>query len=120
MTHPTEDLSCVPLQSSPTVPSTTPYPCPGGFSAAPGAKTDDDDTGRETLIRELLAGVYHPVRIVLSTPARAGRATVTVDIADELRRRYAEFGEVSASVRQHGRAALAEFSKLIGEKPSVT
>jgi hypothetical protein len=51
------------------------------------------------LIRDLLSGEYpHPPRIVAFGTPDGWSRDVTVDIADELRRRYAEFGEVPDSV----------------------
>ena len=62
-------------------------------------ETDEDCTDRETLIRELVDGQYSkPVRIVAFNTAEGWARDVTVDIADELRRRYVEFGEVSDSI----------------------
>ena len=49
-------------------------------------ETDDDHTGRETLIRELLAGEYHPVRIVAFNTSEGWSRDVTVEIVDEVRR----------------------------------
>jgi hypothetical protein len=40
----------------------------------------------------------HPVRIVAFNTAEGWSRDVTVDIADELRRRYVEFGEVPESI----------------------
>jgi hypothetical protein len=46
-----------------------------------------------------MEGQYsHPVRIVAFNTAEGWSRDVTVDIADELRRRYIEFGEVSDSI----------------------
>ena len=54
---------------------------------------------RETLIRDFLDGEYrHTVRIVAFNTAEGWSRDVAVDIADELRRRYLEFGEVPESV----------------------
>ncbi len=51
------------------------------------------------MIRNLLAGEYsHPVRIVAFNTAEGCSRDVTVDIADEVRRRYSETDEMSASV----------------------
>ncbi len=62
-------------------------------------ETDEDNTDRETLIRDLLAGEYsNPVRIVAFNTAEGWSRDVTVDIADELRRRYVEYNELPASV----------------------
>jgi hypothetical protein len=40
----------------------------------------------------------HPVRIVAFNTAEGWSRDVTVDISDEMRRRYVEFGEVPQSV----------------------
>jgi hypothetical protein len=49
--------------------------------------------------RLLVEGHYsRPVRIVAFNTAEGWSRDVTVDIADELRRRYVEFGEVANSV----------------------
>ncbi len=61
-------------------------------------ETDEEGADRETLIRDLLAGQYDsPVRIVAFNTAEGWSRDVTVDIADELRRRYVEFGEIPDS-----------------------
>jgi len=62
-------------------------------------ETDVESADRETLIRDLVEGQYRkPVRIVAFNTAEGWSRDVTVEIADELHRRYVEFGEVSASV----------------------
>ena len=62
-------------------------------------ETNVESADRETLIRDLVEGQYsRPLRIVAFNVAEGWSRDVTIDIADELRRRYAEFGEVSASV----------------------
>ena len=59
------------------------------------SETDVASATRETLIRDLVLGQYsHPVRIVSFNTAEGWSRDVTVEIADELRRRYVEFGEV--------------------------
>jgi hypothetical protein len=61
--------------------------------------TDEDAADREALIRDLLAGEFNqPIRIVAFNVAEGWSRDVSVDIADELRRRYPEFGEVPDSV----------------------
>ena len=63
--------------------------------------SDEEDTDRETLIRDLFSGEYtDPVRIVAFNSAEGWCRDVTVDIADEVRRRYAEMDDVSDSVFQ--------------------
>jgi hypothetical protein len=62
-------------------------------------ETDPERTGRETLIRDLVEGQYNfPIRIVAFNTAEGWSRDVTMDIADELHRRYAEFGEVPDSM----------------------
>ena len=62
-------------------------------------ETDADNADRETLIRDLVEGQYrHPVRIVAFNTAEGWSRDVTIDIADELRRRYVEFGELPNSI----------------------
>jgi len=62
-------------------------------------ETDADSADRETLIRDLLEGQYSkPVRIIAFNTAEGWARDMTLDIADELRRRYVEFGEVPDSV----------------------
>ena len=62
-------------------------------------ETDAEDADRETLIRDLVEGQYrHPVRIVAFNTAEGWSRDVTVEIADELRRRYGEFGEVPDAI----------------------
>ena len=62
-------------------------------------QTDADNADRETLIRDLVEGQYRqPVRIVAFNTAEGWSRDVTKDIADELCRRYNEFGEVPDSI----------------------
>jgi len=62
-------------------------------------ETDEEDADRETLIRDLFSGEYtDPVRIVAFNTAQGWSRDVTVDIADEVRRRRAEQDEISESV----------------------
>lgn len=62
-------------------------------------ETDAEGADRETLIRDLVEGLYsHPVRIVAFNTTEGWSRDVTKDVADELRRRYVEFGEVSQSI----------------------
>jgi hypothetical protein len=67
----------------------------GGLGRA-WRETDEEDADRETLIRDLFSGEYrHPVRIIAFNADEGWCRDVTVDIADELLRRYAERGEIS-------------------------
>ena len=64
-------------------------------------ETDEEDTGHETLIRDLISGQYsRPVRIIAFNTAEGWSGDVTMDIADELRRRFAEYDEVPVSVQE--------------------
>jgi hypothetical protein len=64
-------------------------------------ETDPERTGRETLIRDLVEGQHNfPIRIVAFDTAEGWSRDVTMDIADELRRRYVEFGEVPDSITE--------------------
>ena len=56
---------------------------------------------RETVIRCLLAGEFSdPIRIIVFNTVEGWSRDVTVDIADEVRRRYAEMDDVPDSVLQ--------------------
>jgi hypothetical protein len=62
-------------------------------------ETDAEGADRETVIRDLVEGLYsHPVRIIAFNTTEGWSRDMTKDIADELRRRYVEFGEVSESI----------------------
>jgi hypothetical protein len=70
-------------------------------------ETDEAGASRSTLVRNLLDGQYeNPVRIVAFNTAEGWSRDVTVDIADELRRRYAEYDEVPESVLTFMEAAI--------------
>jgi hypothetical protein len=63
------------------------------------SETDEAGTSRATLVRNLLDGQYeNPVRIVAFNTVEGWSRDATVDIADEVRRRYVEYDEVSESV----------------------
>jgi hypothetical protein len=71
----------------------------GGRLGCSWRETLAHSADRETLIRELVNGEYNqPMRIVAFNTSEGWSRDVTVDIADELRRRYAEFGEVPESI----------------------
>jgi hypothetical protein len=62
-------------------------------------ETDEAGANRAALVRNLLDGQYeHPVRIVAFNTTEGWSRDVSVDIADELRRRYVEYDEVPESV----------------------
>jgi hypothetical protein len=69
-------------------------------------ETDEAGANRATLVRNLLDGQYEdPVRIVAFNTAQGWSRDVTVDIADELRRRYVEYDEAPESVLKFLEAA---------------
>jgi len=72
----------------------------GGRLGRSWRETDEEDTDRETLIRYLMDGYGHPARIVAFNTAEGWSRDVTMDIADELRRRFAEYAEVPVSVQE--------------------
>ena len=73
----------------------------GGRLGRAWRETDEEATDRETLILNLLSGEYNnPVRIIAFNAAEGWCRDVTLDIVDELRRRYTEFDEVLKSVLQ--------------------
>jgi hypothetical protein len=64
-------------------------------------ETAEADANHEMLIRDLLDDQYsRPLRIVAFNTAEGWSRDVTVDIADELRRRFAEHEEVPISVEE--------------------
>jgi len=68
---------------------------------ANGTALDVSGTDREALIRRLLEDQYsHPVRIIAFNTTEGWSRDVTVDIGDELRRRYPEYDEVPDSVQE--------------------
>ena len=70
-------------------------------------ETDEAETNRETLVRDLLAGQYEdPVRIVAFNTAKGWSRDVTVEVADEVRRRFIEYDEVPASLLRFLDAAI--------------
>ena len=73
--------------------------------AAPGARRTKTD--RETLIRNLMDDQYrNPARIVAFNTVEGWCRDVTVDIADELRRRFAEYDAVPDSVQVFLKTAI--------------
>jgi hypothetical protein len=64
-------------------------------------ETAEADANHETVIRDLLEDQYsRPRRIVAFNTAEGWSRDVTVDIADELRRRFAEFEELPVWVEE--------------------
>jgi len=63
-------------------------------------ETAEEDANHETLIRDLLEDHYsRPTRIVAFNTAEGWSRDITLDIADELRRRFAEYDDVPAVVQ---------------------
>ena len=61
--------------------------------------TDENGADRASLVRDLLAGEYdNPIRVVAFNTAEGWSRDVTVDIADEVRRRYVKFDDIPESV----------------------
>jgi hypothetical protein len=64
-------------------------------------ETAEGDANREMLIHDLMDGQYsRPARIIAFNTAEGWSRDVTVDIADELRRCFAEYDEVPVSVQE--------------------
>jgi hypothetical protein len=64
-------------------------------------ETAEEDANREMLIRDLIDGQYsRPARIIALNTTEGWSREVTVDVADELRRRFAEYDDVPASVQE--------------------
>jgi hypothetical protein len=73
----------------------------GGRLGRAWRETNEEDTDRETLIRDLVEGEYSdPARIVAFNTAEGWSRDMTMDIADEVRRRFAEYDEVPASLQE--------------------
>ena len=69
-------------------------------------ETGEEAADRATLVHNLLDGQYEdPVCIVAFNTSEGWSRDVTVDIADELRRRYIEYDEVPPSVLKFIEAA---------------
>jgi hypothetical protein len=88
-------------------------------------ETDEAGASRPTLVRNLLEGQYeNPVRIVAFNVAEGWCRDVTLDIADELRRRYVEYDEVPASIlkfletaSRHWGSSYAKIPSLVAQGP---
>ena len=64
-------------------------------------ETAEEDATHEMLIRDLLKDQYgRPTRIVAFNTTGGWSRDVTSDIADELRRRFAEYDDVPVSVQE--------------------
>jgi hypothetical protein len=70
-------------------------------------EADEDGTHREAVIRQLFEDHYsHPVRIVAFNTAEGWSRDVTIDIADEVRRRFSEYEDVPHSVQEFLESAV--------------
>jgi hypothetical protein len=73
----------------------------GGRLGRAWRETDENATDREALIRDLVEGEFNnPIRIITFNTSEGWSRDVTVDIADELRRRLVEYGEIAQSAKQ--------------------
>ena len=73
----------------------------GGRLGHAWRETAEEDANHDTLIRDLMDDQYsHPTCIVAFNTAEGWSRDVTADIADELRRRFAEYDDVPASVQK--------------------
>jgi hypothetical protein len=64
-------------------------------------ETAEEDANHETLIRDLLDDQYtRPTRIIAFNTTEGWSRDVTLDIADELRRWFAEYDDVPVSVEE--------------------
>ena len=62
-------------------------------------ETDEEGANRATMVRNMLEGQYeNPVRVVAFNTAEGWSRDVTVEIADELRRRFIEYDELPVSL----------------------
>ena len=76
----------------------------GGRLGRAWRETAEEDANHEMLIRDLMDDRYsHPLRIIAFDTAEGWSRDVTLDIADELRRHFAECDEVPASVQELAR-----------------
>ncbi|WP_407188602.1 hypothetical protein [Bradyrhizobium centrosematis] len=63
-------------------------------------ETDEQDTDRDTIIRDLLSGQYvYPVRIVAFNPSEGWARDATSEIADDLAKAVAENVELSPALQ---------------------
>ena len=73
----------------------------GGRLGRAWRETDEAASTREILIRDLMDGQYHnPACIVAFNAAEGWSRDVTMDIVDELRRRFVEYDTVPASLQE--------------------
>jgi hypothetical protein len=73
----------------------------GGTLGRVWRETAEGDANCEMLIHDLMDGQYsRPARIIAFNTAEGWSRDVTMDIADELRRRFAEYDDFPASVEE--------------------
>jgi hypothetical protein len=73
----------------------------GGRLGRAWRETVEEASSREMLIRDLMDGQYHnPACIVAFNTTEGWSRDVTMDIVDELRRRFVECDTVSASLQE--------------------
>ena len=73
----------------------------GGRLGRAWREIDENATDREAVIRDLVEGEFNnPIRIITFNTSEGWSRDVTVDIADELRRRLVEYGEIAQSAMQ--------------------
>ena len=73
----------------------------GGSIGQAWRETGVDDANLENLLTDLLDGQFtNPVRVIGFNAAEGWSRDVTMDIADQLRRRFAEYDEVPASLQE--------------------
>ena len=72
----------------------------GGRLGRAWRETDEEGTTREELIHDLMSGQYHnPALIIAFNITEGWSRDVTMDIVDELRRRFVEYDSVPSSVQ---------------------
>jgi hypothetical protein len=72
-----------------------------GWFGRAWCETDEEHTDRETVIPHLMEGQYkQPVRIVAFNTAEGWSRDVTAEIAEELRQRCPDRGELPTSVQE--------------------
>jgi hypothetical protein len=72
----------------------------GGRLGRAWRETDEEGTTREELIHDLMSSQYHnPALIIAFNITEGWSRDVTMDIVDELRRRFVEYDSVPSSVQ---------------------
>jgi hypothetical protein len=80
-------------------------------------ETDEEDTDRDTLLRQLIEGQYsNPIRVVSFNTSEGWSRDASEDVAEELRQRCADRGEVPPSLEafleRHGHRVNIQLSLL--------